>query len=188
MKILKRTLCVASAAMLPTTVLADWSGTYGGFSAGRSFNAELDFDESRIGKTETEPTGVFGAFAGYQIQNEQVVYGGEIAVSRAPNIEATDDDDLDLDATAVDLKGRLGYAAGNGLVYGVVGLSSIMIDSDDGEFDGLGANIGVGYDYIVGKNIVLGAEYLVRRTKGDDDDNDFGIDTDVLSVRATYKF
>ncbi|MEJ8560052.1 outer membrane beta-barrel protein [Yoonia sp. GPGPB17] len=188
MKLFQRTLCVIGAALLPTTVLADWSGVYGGVSAGRSFDAELTFDDSSLGKTETEPTGVFGGFAGYQFQNEQVVYGAEIALSRAPDIEASDDADLDMDGNIIDLKGRIGYAAGNGLIYGVAGLSSIMIDSDDGEFDGLGANFGVGYDFLVAENIVLGAEYLIRRTTGDDDDNDFDIDSDVLSIRAAYKF
>ena len=189
MNIFLKTLGVAGVAFFPVSALADWTGPYGGLALGTSTQGDLSFDESRLGEDETDAEFVFGAFAGYQHQTGSLVYGGEFEFTRAPSAELSNDSDVQLDASFVDIKGRLGYAFGNALFYGTAGLSRISIDSDNGDFSGRGASFGVGFDYLMREHVILGAEYLMRRTDGEDEwGNDFELNTDTLVLRAAYKF
>ena len=59
-----------------------------------------------------------------------------------------------------------------------------------GEWDIGGINYGIGVDYAISDNFVIGAEYLIRDLSGDNPDgtNITTIDFDTISVRAIYKF
>ena len=59
-----------------------------------------------------------------------------------------------------------------------------------GEWDIGGINYGIGVDYAISDNFVIGAEYLIRDLSGDNPGgtNITTIDFDTISVRAIYKF
>jgi outer membrane immunogenic protein len=59
-----------------------------------------------------------------------------------------------------------------------------------GEWDIGGINYGIGVDYAISDNFVIGAEYLIRDLSGDNPvgTNSATIDFDTISVRAIYKF
>ena len=80
------------------------------------------------------------------------------------------------------------------LIYGV--LRYTMSEYSDnttisgGEWDIGGINYGIGVDYVISDNFVIGAEYLFRDLSGDNPGgtNSATIDFDTISVRAIYKF
>ncbi|MDB4106404.1 outer membrane beta-barrel protein [bacterium] len=59
-----------------------------------------------------------------------------------------------------------------------------------GEWDIGGINYGIGVDYAISDNFVIGAEYLIRDLSGDNPvgTNSATIDFDTISVRAIYNF
>jgi outer membrane immunogenic protein len=59
-----------------------------------------------------------------------------------------------------------------------------------GEWDIGGINYGIGVDYAISDNFVIGAEYLIRDLSGDNPlgTNIATIDFDTISVRAIYNF
>ena len=59
-----------------------------------------------------------------------------------------------------------------------------------GEWDIGGINYGIGVDYVISDNFVIGAEYLFRDLSGDNPGgtNSATIDFDTISVRAIYNF
>jgi outer membrane immunogenic protein len=59
-----------------------------------------------------------------------------------------------------------------------------------GEWDIGGINYGIGVDYAISDNFVIGPEYLIRDLSGDNPGgtNSATIDFDTISVRAIYKF
>jgi outer membrane immunogenic protein len=60
-----------------------------------------------------------------------------------------------------------------------------------GEWDIGGINYGIGVDYAISDNFVIGAEYLIRDLSGTSlsvQPNTATIDFDTISVRAIYNF
>lgn len=182
----KKIFALSMIAALPTTALADWTGGYAGLSVGTTINSELTAEGE--GTFEIDDAAIYGGFAGYQVQNGTLVYGGEIAISDAPDAILVAEPDYSVDAPVIDVKGRLGYAFGDALAYGVLGFSSLSVSNGSQDLDSTGFNFGAGIDYLVGDNIVLGAEYLARRTSGEESGNDFDTDLDSFSLRASFKF
>lgn len=179
------------SALVPSATLADWAGPYVGLSAGTAVDATVEVESGGVsaGRSDFEDFAPFGVFAGYQVQSGQLVFGGELAFSRASDVSTPDIPDSgsgDIDMT--DLKGRVGYDLGTAMIYGVLGLSSVTPEDSDDSADGF--NIGFGADYAVAPNFVISAEYLARRTdiEFSDTDTEFQIDIDTITVRAAYKF
>ena len=171
---------LALAAALPTHALADWNGAYVGFSLGANTTNELSADGERF---EADSSTAFGVFGGYAIQNNDFVFGGEVAFLRAPDLEFEgDEQEVTLDYGIFDLKGRAGYVVNNILFYGVAGFSRITII--EGDADAPGFNFGVGADYDLGNSFVIGVEYLARRT----DFEGLDVNLDTRALRAAYKF
>ncbi|MEJ6641443.1 MAG: hypothetical protein QNL58_14150, partial [Octadecabacter sp.] len=79
-------------------------------------------------------------------------------------------------------------------IYGVLGYTMSEYSDNTtisgGEWDIGGINYGIGVDYAISDNFVIGAEYLIRDLSGDDPGgtNSATIDLDMISVRAIYKF
>ena len=81
------------------------------------------------------------------------------------------------------------YASGDFLIYGVLGYTMSEY-SNTIKWDIGGINYGIGVDYAISDNFVIGAEYLIRDLSGDNPlgTNIATIDFDTISVRAIYKF
>ncbi len=171
------------APVAPVAQLADWTGPYIGVAfGGTSGDAEtgglsFDYDNGTAASI----------LAGYNFQNGNFVYGGELAYSSvsdmvlAPVVNGGDDT-LD---SMVDLRGRLGYATGNALFYGALGYAwadTTINGTDSASADGM--SLGVGVDYLVNDQFFLGLDYTSRDLSGTNENpaNTFDFDTTVNTV------
>lgn len=169
MKLIKTSLVVALAALPAASFAQDWSGPYAGVQIGGS-----DIDTSGAADL-TGDGNSFGAFAGYNIVNGTVVYGGEIDYDGTEYV--LDGTTNEVDSTTR-LKGRVGADVGGGLIYGALG---VVWASSDQLGDDTGLFYGFGYDYPIGNNLALGAEILQHEF---DDYNDSSIDVSVTTFKA----
>ena len=181
-----RKICLfALASTLPTHALAEWSGAYAGISFGHNLTNEQSIDDGGISlSVEAESSNSLGVFGGYQAQNGDFVFGGEVAILRAPDLEFRFGDLVsNTNFDILDLKGRAGYSVDNILLLGIAGFSRISANDDNAN----GFNFGIGVDYDFGNNFVVGAEYLMRRATHDDV-VDVDINLDTIALRAAFKF
>lgn len=173
--------------------VTDWSGAYIGLAYA---HATGDWEETVGGVVipfDWNDGTAYGGFAGYNWQNGSMVYGAEVgfwSVNDMYLLNGGTDDTLN---SIIDVRARLGYAAGNALIYGAAGLSWIdnTINGTD-ENTLTGFNAGLGVDYQLTENFFLGADYTTRMVSGENNNpaNVFDIDTTVntLSLRVAYRF
>ncbi len=112
--------------------------------------------------TDTLAGTLYGAFAGFNVQRGNIVFGGEIAYSPGEINFAGFPTVVN---NFLDLKGRIGYAAGSALIYATAGCSSALINGTS-QYDMTGINYGFGVDFKVTDSFFVGAEYLIRKTEG----------------------
>ncbi len=150
---------------------ADWGGFYLGATYGTGVGGDMVYSTGGVvGSTypSLEPGESYGAFAGYNIQRNKLVFGGELAYSAVntpgfgPVGFATETFDYFLDG-----KARIGYAMNKVLVYGFAGYSGGSFTFAGGpSHDVSGMNYGVGIDVMLGSRFFVGAEYIVRDLEG----------------------
>jgi outer membrane immunogenic protein len=198
MSIFAKSVAVFAATLLPTAGSADFTGGYAG--AGISnITGDIGLPDALLDgvtlgiKEDTILTG----FGGYQVQHGNLVYGGEIAFSRANDSGILSFGIEGMDARAVDIKGRVGYVLNEKVMaYGTVGFSRLEIDIErlslnNDIYEANGFIIGAGIDYLATDNIVFGAEFTNRQVDGNVDigsDIDVDLNLNSFTVRAAYKF
>jgi len=174
----------------PAAPVIDWSGAYVGLGFG-SYAGDASTNDPTLGGQFDLDNGTRSqVFGGYQFQNGSVVYGGELALGVGGGLSAGGVPIGQLDKI-FDLKARLGYAVDSVLLYGVMGYSSAQIDLGFDDFSVSGMNYGIGVDYAVSDNFVVGAEYLMRKLDASDIlGNGVNADGDLnsFSLRAAYRF
>lgn len=192
---------MAAAAVIATVSGASaqsYGGQWQGYYAGGSLNWADDSDDLAVGgafafSLDYAGSGL-GAFAGYNMQNGNVVFGAEVAYS-----PFTADDPAGAHSGTrkgyFDLKGRLGYTFGQALVYGLVGYSHATTIESPGnvDIDTDGMNIGLGLDYRVGERAFVGVEIIQRSMDGDYTASGFpgwtfDSRSQAVSVRAGFSF
>lgn len=157
----------APIAVTPVAPSTDWTGFYAGGSLG---TATVDTGDAEI------DANTLGVHAGYNYDLGSIVLGGEFEASRLAL-----DTDGDPEADVLRLKGRVGYDAGSVLPYVTAGFASL--DSGDLSLDSeSGAFYGVGADFAVTDQILIGAEVLQHEFE------DAGIDAQTLGLRASFRF
>jgi outer membrane immunogenic protein len=162
-----------------------WAGIYAGLSY-NSGSADQSYSPSSS-PFELEGDAV-GVMVGYNYATGPWVIGAELAYSNL-EIGQTDGDPYNFESF-LDLKGRAGYAMDKVLFYGTFGGTLTKWNEGGSSFDGGGMLYGVGVDYLVSPQFVVGAEYLRRdvtseyETSGDT----FDADVDTFSLRLNYKF
>jgi outer membrane immunogenic protein len=127
-----------------------------------------------------------GIFAGYNWQRGNLVYGAELtawAVS-APivgPIELT---------TLTDIRGRVGFAAGNALFYGAVGWAWGTWKNTSSGFDiGVdGHSFGLGVEYNVTERLFVGLDYTARSMEGSGPAIDLDMDVSTVALRGGFRF
>lgn len=172
---------VEPAPVVPVVVapqVADWSGFYAGLGYGKAIGSlddgtSTDFEDG---------TGVSG-FVGYNWQSGNVVYGGELAYTGLNDMTLTGAPDTKLN-NAVDLKARVGYAAGRVMPYLSLGYSMAKLDVGGTSSDLTGVSYGLGVDYLVTDNVFIGADYTKRELSGDG----YDADPSTFGLRIGYKF
>ncbi len=204
MHIFTKSSLAAVMGFLPTVGLADFTGGYAGIAIGAingdgKVAAESDGFDFGLGTFDLNDDTSFSGFAGYQMQDGNLVYGGEIVLGRASD-GGTPDASIDgLETTAVDIKGRVGYVFEDRfLAYGTAGFTQLTTEFDvegvDGEADADGFIVGVGVDYLMTDNIVLGAEFTRRQVEGAlpedvfEEPVDIDLDVNTFELRASFKF
>jgi outer membrane immunogenic protein len=176
----------------------DWTGGYGGVSMA-THSGTHEYDDS--GEDDYDLEGpAFGAFGGYMWGNGNLVYGVEGAISLGGVYEVTTDDTTtykdEYEYTRfIDVKGRVGYAVSNFLLYGALGMSQARFESDIGSSDQANTNtsgmvFGLGADYQIADRYFVGAEYLRRDYDFFDSGQSVDIDAeiDTFTLRAGMKF
>jgi opacity protein-like surface antigen len=201
----------------------DWSGTYVGGNLGVAVtmaeSSEVIFPDSlelfqslNYDQSQTSATG--GVQAGWQKHWGKLVAGVEVGFSLL-QFDTTEESPLvpGLNRSAevrdiFTLSGRLGYADGRWLAYAKAGAASAEIDvSYDDTFTGAsssssgretGWTAGVGIDYALTHNVVLGVEYNYLHFRADvvpppipDIPTRFGdadVDIQNVVVRLNYRF
>lgn len=177
---------VASAA--PRVV--DFSGLYGGISLGTA-SGDLSYILGGAVDQQYDSSGTLaGVHVGYNVQNGALVYGGELAFSRG-DVEILPDFSF---TRFIDVKGRIGYVAGNALIYGTLGWSSTRwTETGFPTLSGDGPAYGLGVDLKVSERVMVGAEYLWREIKTEpfpDPFGDYRIESGfgTLSLRVSMTF
>lgn len=170
------------AALLPATTsyAEDWAGAHVGLSVSASNGAQ---DIGIISfPAEGTTTSLFG---GYDWQTGNLVFGGELAL-HSNDIGLTGFPAISYNRLT-DLKGRIGYAAGRALIYGVIGYSWAEYQNGPAFFDDLdGTAYGIGAEFLVSEKVFSGVEYLHR----DLNHANAGVITDISTVtlRVGMKF
>ncbi len=105
-------------------------------------------------------------------------------------LDGTGDDTLD---SLLDLRARVGFSAGNALIYGAVGYSRGELIVDGGDSTTLsGMSFGVGVDYLVTSAVFVGLDYTSRKLDGTVDAGIGSFDTDgkvnTVGLRLGIKF
>ena len=172
----------------PAPTVMNWGGFYAGgtlaYGGGDMSYRNPDFDW-----TIDDDVG-FGAFAGYNWQRGNLVFGGEVAVLKYNGVPAGFP--AESFGAIVDLKARLGFAAGQALIYGFAGYSISSYDIPvAGNWDLDGMNYGLGVDFAVRDQLFVGVEYIMRNLDADETSTPGQTqanDLDMLQLRVGWKF
>jgi outer membrane immunogenic protein len=171
----------------PAPVVYNWSGFYAG--------ANVGYEWGKATSTPTDPSGIAGGLqAGYNWQSGQFVFGGET------DIQASGADDTFAawkfsNPWFGTLRGRVGAAFNNFLVYGTFGLAYGELDGQLGGASEskteIGWTGGVGVEYGFAPNWSAKAEYLYMDL-GDRHFNitgvDNGLQANIFRLGVNYHF
>ncbi|GAB5445996.1 outer membrane protein [Gymnodinialimonas sp.] len=182
----------------PVPVVIDpvvtWDGFYVGLGAATTMG-DIDFFNPDVPR-ELDDGNLHSIFAGYRMQNGNLVYGGELALHMVDEIAVTGFAGTSaLDGTFVDARATLGYALGSVLVYGALGFSTGTYDdilaTDGNEFDLTGFNYGLGAEFQITDSIIVGLDYTARMLEGDNPNSatqTTEVDLNTISLRASFRF
>ena len=163
----------------PVEVGTDWSGFYAGLQYGVG-NAEF----SGFGREDDFDYDSYGVHAGYLHDFGRFILGGELDYNK---VEL---DDVDVDGDLIRLRGRAGYDMGRFQPYVTLGVARISADGEGLDISETGITYGVGAEYLVHERFSVGLEYS-RNDFSDIVESESGsvdLDTDLVQVRATYRF
>lgn len=148
---------------IATAATAQDAGQWSGFYAGGTYSSGTAFQEYEPSNTYDLEGNGLGLFLGYNYATGPWVLGGELAYSKVKMGELPPDTDYTF-TSFLDLKARAGYATGNALFYGTLGgtFTEWQEGAGDGGYDGDGLLYGVGVDYHVSPQVLIGAEYIRR--------------------------
>ena len=152
--------------------VSDWSGFYAGLQYGQG-DADVNFD----GDSVSSDFDAYGVHGGYNRDFGQFVLGGELDYNRIDLDEAGEGD-------LVRLRGRAGYDLGRFMPY--VSLGAAHVDADD--LSETAFTYGIGADFKVTERMTLGAEYTRQDFDDVNDVSGFDIDSDMVQVRASFRF
>lgn len=165
-----------SPVYVPAPVFSgnDWTGGYVG--------AALSFHDGKVslgGASASEDDTNLGIFAGYNYDMGQYVVGAELSYDRG----SASGIDVDL----IRLKGRLGYDADRWMPYATLGLAHAKADLGPISVSDNGFSFGIGADFAVSRNFVLGAE-LTRSSFSNIEGTGLDLDIDTIQIRGSWKF
>ncbi len=146
----------------------DWGGFYAGATYGTGVGGDMMYSPAVVPQFPSlEPGQSYGAFAGYNIQRNNLVFGGELAYSavNTPGFGPIGWPAETFDYF-IDGKARIGYAMNKVLVYGFAGYSASSFTDSTSTYPASGLNYGAGVDFMLGSRYFMGAEYIARNQVG----------------------
>jgi opacity protein-like surface antigen len=171
---------VALAPMIIADTGADWTGGYVGaslgYASGDAESANASGDLEGYGGT---------LFAGYQRDFGTFVLGGELEYLLG---DITDNEGSFEFDNAARAKVRLGYDAGQTLVYGLVGASYANASFAGRDIEAAGYLFGAGIDYRVTPNITVSGEVIADRFDDFNDNTADEASTNTVTMRVAYTF
>ena len=166
------------APVMEAAPVFTWAGAYGGIQGGAGW-MDGDFSGAGVSGSDNFDGGMIGGFAGYNFQMDNYVFGIEGDLNYNWNENNYSGTDVGTDVSG-SVRGRLGYALDNALIYGTAGWAAANAFADGNGVDETktlnGWTVGAGIDYAVTNNIFARGEY--RYT-------DFG-DKDIGGVNADF--
>ena len=193
---MKRLGFLAAAVLLsPAALYADFNGTYVGLGFGTT-QGNIEFEgDLGTGDFDFNDGTAISLFAGQNVSSGELVYGYELGYSSISDMFVPgafgDDDELE---DIFDLRGRLGYAVDDLLVYGALGYSFVnYVEPGVSDYSISGLSIGAGAELHLDGGFFVGGDYTMRMLEGDADDEDIDVDvtsSDVstLAIRVGYSF
>jgi len=168
-----KAVILALGVAIPQGVLAqDWAGGYAGFTASTNNGSDDQIFSGLLIDTFDLKGEQVGVFAGYNFQNGNLVYGAELTYATG-DIQYPAPEGF-LVGRTIEVKGRLGYAAGKALVFGSLGLLAsdkfYGVGPGSGPFTANGMSFGLGVDVMVTDRLFLGAEIQRRNSSVDEGD------------------
>lgn len=172
---------VAPIVEAPVMDASNWQGFYAGLQYGQGGADLKGFGES----VDLGDFDAYGVHAGYNHAFGKFILGGELDYNKADIERADDKGDL------VRLRARAGYDMGRFLPYVSLGAARVSADVDGADLSETGISYGVGAEYLVTEKFSVGLEYT-RNDFSDVLEDEIGsgadLDTDLVQVRASYRF
>lgn len=177
------------APYVPAPSVYDWSGAYVGGYAGQGMGT-MEYENPAVGPYDIDPAWSYGAFAGYNWQAGNLVYGVEASVGLFQGFPVGFPNET-FDYMA-DLRARVGHAMDNVLAYGFAGgsIGQYTIPSIPATFSIYGANYGAGLEFGITDNLSIGGEYVGHYLTGETHNpgQDQNTILHELRVRAAVRF
>lgn len=170
----------------PAPAVTDWSGFYGGLSYS-DVSGRVNYVNVPVAGPAMVGTSGMGAFAGYNWQRGNVVFGGELnyVAFATPMVGFPTSNQENL----TELRARLGYARGRSMAYGFVGAArSNLLDNIGNRFNQTGTVYGLGLQVALNHNMFVGVEVARRDVRGTTGANTVGTLLDTVSLRVGYQF
>jgi outer membrane immunogenic protein len=176
---------IEPAPAVPLATAYNWSGLYGGVHLGTVSPRA----SSTTGTASNEPFNesmAYGVFGGYQWQRSNLVFGAEAGYSFY-NGEFTNFPGFFIGNIA-EARARVGYALDRVLISASLGYATQTYNGAPLSLSGL--TYGVGIDYGVTRNMVIGLEYVGRNLSGSSSDgfHQLSVDDQSLRLRVGFKF
>jgi outer membrane immunogenic protein len=178
------------AVITPPEPVADdaFEGFYVGLAFGHVGGDGREEGGANNGPFDIDRDSAFGAFGGYNHQNGNLVLGAELA---AWPVDTTISDGSTFELNRLtDLRGRVGWATGDVLVYGALGWSWARTENTvtGSEVDHDGHNLGRGVEYNITETLFLGLDYTTRGLDGEERGVEYDMDVNTLSLRGGFRF
>lgn len=168
---MRRLIAVCAMILLASTLQAgDWTGFYGGATAGR-----INSDRAANGSGTT-----YGLHGGYDIDYGAFVLGGEVEIERVQMVLSNGAGVL---SNVGRVKFRAGRDFGSTLAYAIAG----GVSGDTPSGSETGAVYGVGLLTTVGDNLIISGEAL-RQVFGNFAKGGSDLKTDSFIVRVSFHF
>lgn len=193
---------IAPVVILPPSAPAyTFSGFYGGTAIGTGAidlegDEDLadDLDDLFDAIDDDDSAAYYQAHIGYNFVRNGFVFGPELAVFNGESEVGEDFTIGDVDASAdaevgfgVRLTGRGGYQFGRVMPYVALGATHMEIETDGDDLSDTGVAYGIGAEFLVTDQVVLGVEYM-QNDFDDFDDSGSDVDYQTVSFRASFKF
>lgn len=185
-------LSLALGAALPASLQAQDASAWSGFYAG----AQLSYGDGYFdwgGGDDRNAYGTsYGIHAGYLWTRGPWAYGAEIAYAKAEITAHSNGNEIpgQLFTRTAEIKAKLGYAVDQTLIYGILGYG--IADWEEYAFDSVyhnkGPVYGIGFDFLVGENMMVGAEMLWRTLNDTELSGVNDPDLETVSLRVSYRF